>query len=221
MMVKSACCKTHRKEFIFDHNKENMLNQALFTKTNAYKNQFHAAKPFPHVLIKNFLEKNTAKKLLKALGCETFSKKESDLFTFYQTCDLISSNDALFKEFRESLLSQRFISLLETITNIKLSNKRIDLFGSLYQQTHYLLAHDDQLGKRKIAFIYYLTTLKAKDGGALSLYASNEGQPTTIAKRIQPTANTFLFFEVSPQSFHEVEEVLTATPRISLTGWFY
>mgnify|MGYP003342408719 CR=1 FL=1 len=44
-------------------------------------------------------------------------------------------------------------------------NKKVDLFASLYQDTDFLLPHDDKLESRKIAFIIYLSNLEKKDGG--------------------------------------------------------
>jgi hypothetical protein len=44
----------------------------------------------------------------------------------------------------------------------------------------------------------------AEDGGALDLFASENGKPTKVAKSICPSFNAFAFFEVSPASFHQV-----------------
>jgi prolyl 3-hydroxylase /prolyl 3,4-dihydroxylase len=90
----------------------------------------------------------------------------------------------------------------------------------LYQRTHYLLPHDDQLDGRAVAFMYYLTSLNQDEGGALCLYDSKDNTPTRIQQKIQPQKNTFVFFRVSAKSFHEIKEVLRGN-RLTLTGWFY
>ena len=176
-------------------------------------------KPFPHFFILNFYPHKGAELLLKILKQQQFSVLNSDLFTFLQTKDLAAAKE--FKTITEKLLSTEFLTTIESQTNTKLSSTKLDLFGSIYKNTHHLLPHDDQLEGRAVAFIYYLSTLKEKDGGALALYASRNGKPTTVATRIQPTFNTFVFFPVTTTSFHEVEEVITDTERVALSGWFY
>jgi Rps23 Pro-64 3,4-dihydroxylase Tpa1-like proline 4-hydroxylase len=109
---------------------------------------------------------------------------------------------------------------MKNISKLKL-NGRIDLFGSIYQDTDHLLPHDDQLAGRKIAFMLYLNDLEERDGGALALYGSKNKSATTIAKRFIPKAGSLVFFEVSQLSFHTVEEMLTDTQRITLSGWYY
>ena len=93
--------------------------------------------------------------------------------------------------------------------------------ASLYLKTHYLLPHDDRLERRRIAYLYYLSTLAKKDGGALALYDSKNKKPTEIVKKIVPQFNTFAFFEVSGRSFHEVEEIVSDKQRIAISGWFH
>src|SRR3989344_9386754 len=105
---------------------------------------------------------------------------------------------------------------MQKITGLKL-NGQIDLFCSLYQDTDYLLVHDDQLKGRKIAFMIYLNDLTEKDGGALALYDNKDKVPNKITKIVLPRLNSFVFFEVSPISFHSVEEVISKKQRIALT----
>ncbi len=169
-------------------------------------------KPFPHKIFKNFLSTQRKENLLNALKQENFSEKNADLFTFYQTKDLKTSKQKAIQDFYKELIA--FIPELEMQTNLQL-NEHIDLFGSLYQPTHYLLPHDDRLESRKIAFIYYLTSLKKNQGGALVLY--KDKKPHT---KIQPKENTLIIFKVSKYSLHAIEEVLNGN-RIALTGWFH
>ncbi len=188
-------------------------------KMNPKVNQFQT--PFPHLIIPNFLKEQNAINLLKALKDEPFELKQSDLFTLYQTKDLISSNNPIIKKFRNYLSSKEFTTYLTQITKIKIIPNTIDMAGTIYTDSNYLLPHDDQLEKRKIAYIYYLSTLKKSDGGALAFYNSKHNQPTAIVKRTQPTFNTLILFPVSKKSFHEVEEVITNKQRIAISGWFH
>lgn len=46
-------------------------------------------------------------------------------------------------------------------------------------------------------------------------------QPKEIVKRIVPKWNQFLFFEVTPQSFHQVSEIVRENKlRLTVHGWF-
>jgi len=170
-------------------------------------------KPFPHLEIKDFLKKDEALNLLKKLKKQKLYPKKSDLFQFSQTNDLLKNKG--FRELVKHLTSKEFISYLENKTKIKLNGK-IDLFGSSYQDTDFLLPHDDRLSGRKIAFMLYLSDLKNEDGGAFLLYGKNN-----VEKKTVPKFNRFVFFEVSPQSLHGVEEVVGRKKRYALSGWFH
>lgn len=178
------------------------------------------SKPFKHVLIKDFLDEKDAKKILKELQKEKFELKESDLFRFKQTKDLKFSKREILRGFLESLLDKSFLDLLFEIFGKKLSGK-IDAFGSLYENTDYLLPHDDRLEKRKIAYIYYLSDLKNGDGGELLLYNSKNKIPLKIGKKLNPKFNSIILFEVSEKSFHSVSEVLKNNKRYAIAGWFH
>ncbi|MDO8510652.1 MAG: 2OG-Fe(II) oxygenase family protein, partial [Nanoarchaeota archaeon] len=181
---------------------------------------FSNNKPFPSLELPDFVKQDKIIKLLQALSKQQFSPHHSDLFQFSQTFDLLYNDDPLLKKCTALLSSPEMLDFMQSITKLKLSGK-IDLFGSIYQDTDYLLPHDDQVPGRKIAFMLYLNDLDEKDGGALALYESKNKTPTKIARRIIPKAGTVVFFEVSSLSIHMVEEVLTDTQRITLSGWFY
>ncbi|HLC52212.1 MAG: hypothetical protein A2639_01965 [Candidatus Staskawiczbacteria bacterium RIFCSPHIGHO2_01_FULL_34_27] len=171
-------------------------------------------KPFPYLELKDFFIKNKLIQVLKALSKESFYLKDSDLFTFFQTNDLKSTKNKTLHNFRTFLKSKEFGVYLTSITGKNYSDS-IDCFGTIYQDTNYLLPHDDQLEKRKLAYFIYLTNLRKQDGGSLCLYKND-----FVAAKITPKLNTFAFFEVSKNSLHEVEEVINKR-RITITGWFY
>lgn len=177
-------------------------------------------KPFSYLELPHFIRQEKIISLLQALNGQKFSPKQADLFQFSQTSDLLYSDDKLLKEFIALFSSKKMIDFMQRVTELKLNGK-IDLFGSMYQDTDFLLPHDDQIAGRKIAFMLYLNDLEEQDGGALAFYEAKNKTPTKIAKRIIPKAGTLVFFEVSSLSFHAVEEVLTDAQRITLSGWFY
>jgi Rps23 Pro-64 3,4-dihydroxylase Tpa1-like proline 4-hydroxylase len=87
----------------------------------------------------------------------------------------------------------------------------------IYDDTDYLLPHDDRLEGRKIAYVVQVGDNFAKeDGGALQLL---EGKK--VVKSISPSYNAFTIFKVSSKSWHQVQEVLSSKKRVSFAGWFH
>lgn len=189
------------------------------------RKEFHQNKPFPHLVLRDFCFREKMIGVLKALSKEPLYEKESDLFQFMQTGDLSITNDKVLQEFCQFLSSVDFITYLRCLTGLKISydnyGKIVDFFGSVYQDTDYLLCHDDFLEGRKIAFNVYLSNFDAGEGGSLNLLSSKQGKPWKVVKKIIPRFNTFAFFAVSKTSFHEVEEVLVEKQRIALSGWWH
>ncbi len=197
----------------------NWINKDYLTEDRIIKfsRQFKDAKPFSHIEINNFFRAKKLREIEIALKKEEFFLKESDLFKVKQTNDLVSSKQNVLIRFREFLISDEFISYMEKISGLTLGRKKIDLAGSIYEDACYLLCHDDMVTGRKIAFLIYLSTMKRNDGGALLFF----DKKMNAKVRIIPKKNTFVFFEVSKISFHEVEEVIVKKKRLALGGWFH
>lgn len=177
--------------------------------------------PFPHVLLHDFLLSSGYSTLKKAVISEQFTKKSSDLFEFSQTRDLRSSHQPVLQAFFKQLSSQTMHTFIFRVTGTK-TKGIIDAFGSLYENTNYLLPHDDQLESRKIAFVYYLTTLHKSTGGELCFYAHDEDNlPTRVVKTYSPIANSLMLFTVSRTSWHAVREMLQKKKRYAIGGWFH
>ncbi len=183
--------------------------------------RFNKNKPFPYLELRNFLTKSKAQQLLAAVKKEHFILKESDLFTFLQTADFISSDHSPLRDFRAFFSSSSFVSYITSLTGLPLAYERVDMSGTIYRDTHYLLCHDDQLEGRRLAYMYYLSDLKRSDGGRLHLYTQKKGAPSAVIKGILPRFNSLVLFEVSPFSFHDVGEVTSEKERIAISGWFY
>lgn len=190
-------------------------------KIKHFQQQFHAANPFPHLVLPTFLQLEKAIELVQALADEKFEPKEADLFQFKQTSDLIGSKSKLIQEFRALLCSVEFISHLSSMTGCHLKPQLIDISGTLYEDTDFLLCHDDRLEGRKIAYTYYLSTLSRNEGGGLVLFESKNDTPAAPRKIITPTFNTLVLFPVTEKSFHAVEEVVRDVQRVAISGWFH
>lgn len=187
--------------------------------------------PFNHKILSNAFKPKFARKVRRKLlkyyndSKIDFSLKSSDLFSFYQSKDLVSYInkgyriiDKVYKIFTKS----SFISKFSKLVGYDLAPS-IDIFASAYTNTNYLLCHDDRLESRSIAFIYYLTpeNWSSSDGGNLQLFNSSGFKPTSLNTQIPPNFNSLAFFEVSDKSFHQVQEVTSNKIRLSLTGWFH
>ena len=196
----------------------------LYLKAKSIKNlnkKFKKAKPFPHLVIHNFLNPKKALIILKEIKKERFIEKESDLFQFKQTNDLFFSKNKIIKEFNQAFLSWEFFNLIAKMTDSNFKGT-LDMAATLYKSADYLLPHDDKLEGRKIAYVLYLSkNIKEKNGGSFVLYNSKNRRPTTMAKKIPPVFNSLLLFQVSQISFHEVEENISNKKRFAIGGWLY
>lgn len=174
---------------------------------------YATAQPFPHIRLEDFLTAKHFQTIEEALSEQTFEHKESDLFSLAQTPDLGEE----FAEFKKALTSKEAKKWIKEVTGVEIVGET-DMFGAIYQDTDYLICHDDQLEDRKIAWILNITTLPKKQGGGLSLYTDNNGPEKKVAT-YQPTKNSLTLFTVSNTSWHEVEEVTAETHRVTLGGW--
>jgi len=200
---------------------ESWINKKYLEKSTIkrIRNNFLEAKPYPHFVLPDFLKKGMILKLRKEILKEQFKRQDKDLFSFYNTQELMFSKNKIINDFFNLLSSNEFLSLMENLTNEK-RIKNIDMHAHLYKQGDYLLFHDDVVEGRKIAYILYMSNgFAAKDGGRLELYDTKN--PLKPVKSIIPGFNSFLCFKVSGRSLHAVEEVKSSKERITLGGWFY
>ena len=193
----------------------NWVNPIYLKNAAGLRKQFATNKPFPHLVLGNFFARkihNVAKQLLN----EKFVEQNSDLFQFQQmTTDCSKATQPAVREFHKFFSSKEFIKFISEITGIKL--KFIDMSAFIYDDTDYLLPHDDRLSGRKIAYVVQVGDNFTKDdGGALQLFKNKK-----IAKSIPPTFNTFTIFQVSSKSWHQVQEIMSDKKRISFAGWFH
>ena len=183
------------------------------------RTRYAEAQPYPHMQLEDFLREDRYEELVDALSDLAFEHKENDLFSLAQTPALQSVEDETIQSFIDFMNSKRLRSWFKEITGVQTTPGELDAFGAIYEDTDYLLCHDDQLEDRKIAYILYLTTLEEYQGGALALFSDDEGLPAEKVTSYQPVANSIAFFTVSDQSWHEVEEVTDDTFRVSVGGW--
>jgi prolyl 3-hydroxylase /prolyl 3,4-dihydroxylase len=194
---------------------------AAWAEEAALTRAWHAAEPFPHIVIDDFIAESSLPALIEILEEEGVERYEADLYAFDATAPEPRTDEmrALRSAWAEVLAPA-----LSRITGKPVS--RADLRAYAYRVGHYLLPHaDHQDGlERKLAFAYYLPSPEPPVGGDLELYAcvaaDGELAEITSAKVIEARANRIVIFDVSDVSLHQVREVLGGL-RLSLSGWLY
>jgi len=181
--------------------------------------------PFKVVTIHQLLDSND---YLQTLAEEVLSLPFdflcNDLHEFEQSQDLFESPvDSPALNAFLGLLKGPLHNWMQDVTGKKLSDK-VTATGSKYAYSNYLLCHDDNLSDRSIAFILYLSEdWSENDGGALQLFNCNErDEPEKVVHSIVPAFGSFVFFEVTSQSYHQVQEIFSKSKvRLSINGWFH
>ena len=79
----------------------------------AMNKEFANGRPFKHIFLREFLLESKAKELAEALKNQEFQRKESDLFSFKQTYDLIDSESPVILDFVDLLQSKEFSEFIE------------------------------------------------------------------------------------------------------------
>uniref|UniRef100_T1JIB2 Prolyl 4-hydroxylase alpha subunit domain-containing protein n=1 Tax=Strigamia maritima TaxID=126957 RepID=T1JIB2_STRMM len=180
--------------------------------------------PFKFCCLPNFLDSEDFLKRLKTelLDCD-FVDKNNDLYKFQQSDELRNINLPHVKAIQKTFETE-ILDWIKKFTGIPLEST-LDLTASQYKCTDVLLCHDDELEGRRIAFILYLVPdWCKKDGGTLDLFPQEKiGHPSPKSVHsIVPKWNSFVFFEVTQESFHQVSEIVNEDKcRLSLSGWFH
>lgn len=201
------CCKeAWVNEYLLNDSNFNILNE-----------------PFKICIVKDFInDESFLYDLINDLSSLNLISKNNDLYQLHQSEDLANVNLPTVSKL-ENFLHGQCLAWMQEVTGIELDYK-VSATYSCYKETDYLLCHDDRCENRRIAFIIYLNNnWEPDDGGALQLFEVNDcGQPVEAVHSIFPKFNSFVFFEVTDKSFHQVAEVLSSDKkRISVNGWFH
>ncbi|XP_075148143.1 prolyl 3-hydroxylase sud1 isoform X1 [Haematobia irritans] len=202
----------------FDDYKDGTTNVEVYTD------------PFQICLLPGLLEnKDSCKLLMEEMVKKVhWSRKQMDLYEFYQSTDLSNMVECRFLANFLQMLRRSVRPWLEKVTNLKLDY--VSASCSMYTCGDYLLVHDDLLKDRQVAFIYYLSPWESNEewteehGGCLEIFSSDEKclPRFPVQRKISPKNNQFAFFKVGSKSFHQVGEVTTFDyPRLTINGWFH
>ncbi|XP_048763594.2 prolyl 3-hydroxylase OGFOD1-like isoform X2 [Ostrea edulis] len=182
-------------------------------------------KPFFHCVMSNLVQ---SKEFIENLQDEildlSFVEKNNDLYKFHQSTEDLKITKLPYLSALRDVIYDDIRGLIMEVTAVDLTTQ-VDMSCAIYKHTDVLSCHDDELDDRRVAFIYYLVppSWREEDGGRLQMFSLHEnGEPNEIVKSIIPVRNSFVFFEVTPASFHQVEEILTEDKtRLSISGWFH
>jgi 2OG-Fe(II) oxygenase superfamily/Oxoglutarate and iron-dependent oxygenase degradation C-term len=208
---------------------------------------FREARPFAHAHVEGFLEDDgLLEEVLRELeGPETaWVSRRNDLLELEQTNAPMTAPDAsALGRLRALVYSAGFRAWIGRVTGVAVS-ATVDLSAARYGAHAFLSCHDDDLSERRVAFVLYLNRDwdAARDGGGLELFdAEGGGEAGAVVRRLNPAWNSLALFEVSPISFHQVNEVLREPEpepsgrkgkkkvaaggskggRVSISGWFH
>ena len=177
--------------------------------------------PFPHVIVKNFLDEQTLDLVTYALAGLEYEFDDSDLFN-YLSFGLTEVDHPVINILRDDLGDEIWRDKVAKRFGVKQLSK-IDMSAYVYGLGSFLLPHDDQVEGRIIAYSLHLTDVEIAEemGGALHLYEANKTGKSKLVKSIIPEYNSLIMFEVSEKSWHQVGEVLEDIQRLTVTGWYH
>jgi len=175
--------------------------------------------PFPHAVVRDFLDLDAVAGELEWLAGQEFEPGEADLFSYSSTRELGAASQlaGLRRALGDPAWRSRVAAAFDTPPLCSL-----DLAAYVYAQGDYLLPHDDRVEGRQVAWSLHLTRgLREQDGGALELFDAAGDVAGRVVKRIVPEFNSLVLFRVSPRSWHQVAEVVGDVQRLTVTGWYH
>ena len=179
------------------------------------------ARPFPHVIVRNFLDSPTLDLAIDALAGLEYDFKESDLFSYWASIELTDINHPAINILRDDLGDE--IWRKEVAESFKVKQlSSIDMSAYVYGLGDFLLPHDDQVEGRIIAYSLHLTPeITEEMGGALNIFKADKEGKSKLADSIIPEYNSLIMFEVSDRSWHQVSEIVADIQRLTVTGWYH
>ena len=177
--------------------------------------------PYPHVIVRDFLDESTLDLVIDALAGLEYDFKESDLFSYWASIELTDIDHPAINILRDDLGDEIWRKkVAEAFSSKPLSS--IDMAAYVYGLGDFLLPHDDQVEERIIAYSLHLTPeITEEMGGSLQIFDIDESNTSKLVDSIIPEYNSLIMFEVSKHSWHQVGEILQDIQRLTVTGWYH
>tara|TARA_B100001939_G_C16922457_1_gene610041 strand:+ start:1094 stop:1879 length:786 start_codon:yes stop_codon:yes gene_type:complete len=200
-------------------NINSFINQKKFIKS--LKN-FNKKKPFPYVVLDNFLKKDVAIKVKKNFK----NLEEKKLWSYNNFCEVKKATDnwnffsAETYQLLLNLNSEKFLSSIKKTLKMKslypdfgLNGGGLHLMkdkGILNPHLDYVIHPKLNLVRKFNLIIFFSTNWKKSNGGELCLYEDNNQDKKIPGKqivKILPKFNRAVFFDTSLRSWHGVNKV--------------
>ena len=177
--------------------------------------------PYPHVIVKDFLDASTLDLVIDALAGLEYDFKESDLFSYWASAELTNIDHPAINILRDDLGDELWRKkVAEAFSSKPLSS--IDMAAYVYGLGDFLLPHDDQVEERIIAYSLHLTPeISEEMGGSLQMFDIDDNNNSKLVDSVIPEYNSLIMFEVSKHSWHQVGEILQDIQRLTVTGWYH
>ena len=177
--------------------------------------------PYPHVIVRDFLDESTLDLVIDALAGLEYDFKESDLFSYWASIELTEIDHPAINILRDDLGDEIWREkVAKAFSSKPLSS--IDMAAYVYGLGDFLLPHDDQVEERIIAYSLHLTPeITEEMGGSLQIFDIDESNTSKLVDSIIPEYNSLIMFEVSKHSWHQVGEILQDIQRLTVTGWYH
>ena len=207
------------------------MNTKSFIKIEKFKkalSKFNSIKPFPYVVVDDFLSLNLAKKIEKNFP----NHSDKKLWSYKNYCEIKKATDNwnMFPPEAYQLLSiLNSHDFLETIKKkIKLKNLYPDYGlngggfhimgekGKLNPHLDYIIHPKLNLMRKFNLIVFFNLKWKQSNGGELCLYEKNPNNkklPGKLVKKIEPKFNRAILFDTSLSSWHGVNEVKNMTRK--------
>ena len=195
-----------------------------------FSNNYLAAKPFPHVIIDNFLEYECITNTLK--GFKNVNWASYNHFNEKKSGNKTTNFDPLLKKTIEALNSEEFLEYLEKITGIQSLIPDHELgSGGVHRSTKggYLNIHADftvhpynKNWHRRVNLLLYLNDVWEESwGGQLEFW---DKKMKNCVKKITPLLNRCVIFNTDYDSFHGHPEPMTCPENVyrkSIALYYY
>jgi hypothetical protein len=119
----------------------------------------------------------------------------------------------LWLGFRDVLTSSAACAFFAQITQRDLATGPLE--GRVMYRGDFSGRHSDVRGRRSAGYNVYLSSSEPGDGGTLTYFGFDDER-----YEILPAFNTSVIFDVHRSREHVVAPVLSASPRISINGWY-
>lgn len=202
---------------------------------NDFKWSFANAKPFPHLVLDNFLDDAIFGKLSK-----NFPKPHEEVNQWYRYDNCLENKYArkeipvLFQPVQDKLSSPEFVQKIKEITEIDVHADPTNHGAGLhaYPKDGFLEVHLDYArhpflnAERRLNIILYMSEWDPCFNGNLELWTSDELQNAELKSpmvQVEPKANRSILFLTGDESFHGLTSKIQCLPneyRNSLTIFY-